>query len=152
MKHILALIVLWGAVLATRAQNTAFTYQGRLAAGGLPYSGFAEMQFAVFGAPTGGVAIATSTPGIAGVNVSSGLFATSLDFGAAAFPGSDRWMEIPVRTNIGAFATLTPRQPIAPTPYALYARTAGTAGPWGLNGSNVIYNGGKVGIGTSNPG
>ncbi len=151
MKYFLLLIMLCGAPVAPHAQSTAFTYQGRLAANGAPYTGFAEMQFALFSAPTGGTPIAASTPATARVNVSGGLFATSLDFGAAAFPGSDRFLEIQVRTNIGAFTTLTPRQPLTPTPYALYARAAGTAGPWSSTASNAFYNSGNVGIGTATP-
>ncbi len=151
MKYLFHLVLMSGAVLAARAQSTAFTYQGRLAASGSPFSGFAEMQFALFGAPTGGTAIAANTPAIAGVNVSGGLFAVSLDFGVAPFLGEDRWLEIQVRTNVGPFATLTPRQPLTPTPYALYAPTAGTAlGPWVSRGGNLAT-AAKVGIGTTLP-
>ena len=107
------------------AQGTAFTYQGRLAANGSPYTGFAEMQFTLFSVPNGGAAIAANTPAVTGVNVSGGLFTVPLDFGAGAFSGPDRWLEIQVRTNLSAFITLSPRQALTPTPYALFARTAG---------------------------
>jgi hypothetical protein len=61
------------------------------------------------------------------VAVTNGLFAVTLDFGNQ-FPGADRWLEIAVRTNgVGNFATLTPRQPLTPTPYAIRAASAGTA-------------------------
>jgi hypothetical protein len=51
----------------------------------------------------------------------------TLDFGAV-FDGNARWLEIGVRTNgAGVFSTLSPRQPITPTPYALYAPSAGAA-------------------------
>lgn len=107
------------------AQGTAFTYQGRLVANGAPYTGFAEMQFTLFSVPNGGATIASNTPAVTGVNVSAGLFTVPLDFGAGAFPGADRWLEIQVRTNLSAFITLTPRQALTPTPYALFASTAG---------------------------
>jgi len=57
------------------------------------------------------------------VAVSNGRFAVTLDFGAAAFPGGDRWLEIAVRpgTNTGAYTTLSPRQLITSTPYAVRA-------------------------------
>jgi hypothetical protein len=151
MKSFLFLSLLCGGVVSAHSQSTAFTYQGRLAANGTPYSGFAEMQFTLFNAPTGGVAVAASAPAIAGVNVSGGLFAVSLDFGAGAFTGADRFLEIQVRTNLGPFSTLTPRQALTPTPSALFALTAGTAGPWSSNGSNAFYNAGNVGIGIATP-
>jgi hypothetical protein len=48
--------------------------------------------------------------------VANGLFTVTLDFGSGVFISSDRWLEISVRTNgVGAFTTLTPRQPITPT-------------------------------------
>lgn len=55
--------------------------------------------------------------------LSNGLFTVTLDFGAAAFPGNDRWLDIAVRpgTSSGAYTALTPRQPITSTPYALRA-------------------------------
>ncbi len=126
IKYHLVLILLCAAATAAHAQSTAFTYQGRLAANGSPYTGFAEMHFTLFNALVSGVAVATNTPATASVNVTDGLFTVPLDFGAAAFPGADRWLEIQVRTNLGAFITLTPRQALTPTPYALFARTAGT--------------------------
>ena len=52
----------------------------------------------------------------------------TLDFGAGAFNGDARWLEIGVRTNgIGAFTELTPRQEVPLMPYALYAAEAGGA-------------------------
>jgi 3-isopropylmalate/(R)-2-methylmalate dehydratase small subunit len=60
--------------------------------------------------------------------VTNGLFTVTLDFGAGVFTGASRWLEIGVRTNGGAsFTVLSPRQPLTPTPYALYAPSAGTA-------------------------
>ena len=48
-------------------------------------------------------------------------------YGTAAF-GSARWLEISVRAaGGGEFTTLTPRQPLTPSPYALYAPNAGAA-------------------------
>jgi hypothetical protein len=106
------------------AQSTAFTYQGQLVQSGMPYNGPAEMQFTLFNTPSGGVAMATNTPTVASINVSNGLFTVALDFGAAAFPGAERWLEIQARTGLGAFITLTPRQALTPTPYAIYASKA----------------------------
>ena len=85
------------------------------------------MRFALFDAVTVGNQVGsplTNSP----VSVSNGLFTVTLDFGAN-FPGADRWLEIGVRTNgNGTFFTLSPRQKITPSPYAIYAAGASAAG------------------------
>jgi len=50
-----------------------------------------------------------------------------LNFGNV-FNGSNYWIELAARTNGGAaFTTLSPRQPVLPTPYAIFAANAGSA-------------------------
>jgi len=62
------------------------------------------------------------------IAVSNGLFTVTLDFGNQ-FPGAPRWLDISVRTNgNGAFAPLSPRQPLTATPYATTAGTATSLG------------------------
>src|SRR4029077_14995588 len=57
--------------------------------------------------------------------VSGGMFTVALDFGSGVFTGPARWLEIGVRTNgSGNFTTLSPRQPLLPTPYAILAKSA----------------------------
>jgi hypothetical protein len=107
------------------AQSTVFTYQGRLMQSGLPANGLYEMQFTLFDAATNGNSVGTPVA-VAPVAVSNGVFTASLDFGAAAFTGADRWLEISV-TVFGSdqpMTTLVPRQPITPVPYALHAHNA----------------------------
>src|SRR5262249_30668873 len=107
--------------------GTTFTYQGRLADGSSPATGRYDLRFMLFDAESAGVQIgATQTTN--GVPVTNGLFTVTLDFGAAAFAGDARWLEIRVRTN-GAvsFTAVTPRQPLTPSPYALFAPAAGAA-------------------------
>ena len=60
--------------------------------------------------------------------VFSGLFTVALNFGAGAFPGAERWLEIQVRTDLGAFSTLTPRQAVTPAPYAMFGTFDGPSG------------------------
>src|SRR5688572_27595540 len=115
--------------LGSSAQNTAFTYQGRLSENGAAASGTYEMRFTLHDS-AGGASVAG--PIINGsVTASNGLFAVQLDFGAAPFNGLARWLEIGVRTNGSAnpFAVLTPRQLLTPAPYALYAMKAGDIQP-----------------------
>lgn len=130
MKTKLAIHGLLTIVLAitAQAQGTAFTYQGRLNDGPNPAGGIYDLRFAIYGVNTGGSVIAGPVTNVA-TDVSNGLFTITLDFGANVFTGADRWLEIGVRTNGGgAFTTLNPRQPITPTPYALYAKSVNAAG------------------------
>ncbi len=73
--------------------------------------------------------------------VSNGLFISTLDFGNQ-FLGADRWLEIAVRTNGGgAFSTLAPRQPLTPTPYAIFAGKVNASGISGTLAPGNIANG-----------
>jgi len=108
------------------AQGTAFIYQGRLNDTGAPANGNYDLRFAIYNS--------TNVPGmlIAGpqtnsaVAVSNGLFTVNLDFGPGVFTGPARWLDIGVRTNgdTGAFTILSPRQPLLPAPYAIFANGA----------------------------
>ncbi|MBI5877506.1 MAG: hypothetical protein HZB53_07645 [Chloroflexi bacterium] len=96
-----------------------FVYQGRLINNGVPVNGSCDVAFRLFddqaaGAQVGGALTPT-------VSVGSGLFQTTLDFGANAFNGEARWLQMSVRcpAGSGAFAALLPRQAVAPAPYAL---------------------------------
>jgi hypothetical protein len=125
------------------AQGTAFTYQGRLNDGGSPAGGSYDLTFTIYDS--------TNIPGnvIAGpitnsaTLVSNGLFTTTLDFGSNVFNGNAAWLEIGVRTNgNAAFATLSPRQQLTPTPYAMFANTAsnlsGTVSASQLSGTLAV--------------
>ena len=48
-----------------------------------------------------------------------------IDFGPGVFTGATNWLEIGVETNgASSFTTLTPRQQLTPTPYAIFAESA----------------------------
>jgi hypothetical protein len=109
------------------AQGTAFTYQGRLNASTNPATGIYDLRFAIFDSLSAGSQQGSTLTNTA-TSVSNGLFVVALDFGNQ-FPGADRWLEIGVRTNgSGTFSTLSPRQKITPSPYAIYAAGASAAG------------------------
>ncbi len=100
------------------AQGTSFTYQGSLKAGGIDANGSHDFEFALFNAESGGSQLG-STLIQNGVAVTNGIFAVTLDFGNQ-FPGASRFLEIRVRqTGGGPFTTLSPRQPVSATPYAI---------------------------------
>ena len=125
-RHVLRLgllaflfIGLAGHSIAQSAGNT-ITYQGQLMLEGSPAEGSTDMVFRLYDAQSGGEQIG-STLTRNGVNVSSGLFSVSLNFGSGAFDGSQRWLEIEVEG-----AALSPRQAVSATPYALFALDAPT--------------------------
>ena len=117
---LVSLVAALGLASGSRALSTAFTYQGQLRQGGSPTTGNCDFQFALFDGLSGGMQIGT-LQAANGIAVSGGLFTVQLDFGAAAFTGADRWLQIGVRcpTGAGGFTTLAPRQPLTPAPYAL---------------------------------
>ena len=116
--------------LAGRAQTTAFTYQGRLTENGVPANGSNDLTFTLYTAPTNGATVGTSNV-VNDLAVSNGLFTVTLDYGASAFDGSGRWLQIAARSgaSIGAaaYTNLVPRQAITSTPYAIRALSAASA-------------------------
>ncbi|MEO7649260.1 MAG: hypothetical protein ABIZ80_02250, partial [Bryobacteraceae bacterium] len=124
------------------AQTTAFTFQGRLNTSGSPASGTYEMQFQVYDSVKGGSQVGTTftDPSVAVVN---GVFTTTLDFGAAAFDGSARFVEIGVRPagNTDPFTILGPRQTIKSTPYSIQSKTAVTADGLSANCVSCVTSG-----------
>jgi Chaperone of endosialidase len=109
------------------AQTTSFTYQGRLTDGGTAANGNYDLQFALWTSLSGGSQVG-STQTMNAVAVSNGVFTVSLDFGANAFPGASRFVEISARTaGSGSFTLLSPRQPITSTPYAVRSLNAASA-------------------------
>jgi hypothetical protein len=121
------------AQLSAAPLGTAFNYQGHLTDGANPADGIYDLRFATYDALTGPSQIGSALTNAA-TGVSNGLFTVTLDFGAGVFDGNARWLEIGVRTNGGGgFTTLAPRQALTPSPYALYAPSAGT-----MSGNPVV--------------
>ena len=146
-KYLLLLALLCGlaaGVSPVLAQGTAFTYQGQLTASNGPATGNYDFVFSSFTTSNGvvnngGPVTNLFTP------VSNGLFTTTVDFGAGAFTGAGNWLQIAVRTNNATntgssnFVTLSPRQLITPSPYAIAAEgiVGGGGSLTGLNASQL---------------
>jgi hypothetical protein len=148
-----------GAGIQATALGTAFTYQGQLKKAGSPISGTCDFQFSLWDASTGGTQIG-STQTKTGVSVSNGYFTIpNLDFGAGAFQGDARWLQIGVKcAGDSDYVPLSPRQALTAAPYALglrpgaqvvgsvtadpyaviYARNAATSGiTYGVKGESA---------------
>ncbi|MGA2248660.1 MAG: hypothetical protein ABSH48_27205, partial [Verrucomicrobiota bacterium] len=110
------------------AQGTAFTYQGRLNSGSTPANGAYDLTFSLYNADAGGTQTGNTVTDTA-VGVTNGLFTAPVDFGSGVFTSTPYWLQIGVRpSGAGTFTELTPRQPLTPTPYAVYAENANAAG------------------------
>lgn len=132
------LVALGGIILSLSAlgQSSTFTYQGQLNDNGQPANGRYDLRFTLHNALSGGSQVGVSLTN-SSVGVTNGLFTTTLDFGSSVFDGNSRWLEIGVRTNgsPSAFTTLTPRQLLSATPYAIHAATySGTVAATNLTG------------------
>lgn len=143
-RIVFALLALTSTPLLAQAQalvGSGLTYQGKLDASGAPANGLVSMSFSLWNAATNGAQVGSmlhfdgSVGNSPPVNVSDGLFTVELDFGAAAFSGDARWLEITVNG-----VTLSPRQPLTAAPYAIQTR-----------GIFVNSAGDRVGIGTAAP-
>lgn len=137
MRHLIAAFILCLGCCAQAAlaapQSTAFTYQGSLELSGNAFSGQANFEFRLWNDSIGGVQVAPAVTRN-GVLVDNGVFTVDLDFGPA-FGTEQRWLQIIVNGQ-----PLTPRQPVAPTPMAIYALSGlpgpqGPVGPEGPQGS-----------------
>ena len=147
-----------GLLAAAMFRNTTpvdqtFTYQGQLRNAGQLVNGPVDLKISMWDADTAGVQIGTSNTFNA-VPMTDGRFALGLNFGASAFDGSNRWIQVEFRNPAGSglYLALNPRDKITATPYALYALN-GANGVWvyDTKQQSVSVLGKKVGIGTSNP-
>ena len=123
-----------GAAAGTIPIGTSFTYQGRLSQSGVPVNGKANLVFTLWPTQFGGTQVPGTDPQSFPLElVNEGLISLTLDFGATAFDGSERWLQIVVDGN-----TL-PRQAVTPSPYTLHAVMAGDADLLdGLDSANFL--------------
>ena len=135
--------------LASPLVAQPFTYQGFLKQNGQPANGNYDFLFVLYTTPAGFVQVG-GAQSLEDVPVQNGFFTVQLDFGAV-WDGSDRYLQVGVRpgNSTGTYTGLMPRVKITPAPYASWAAFAQR--PWQTSGSNIFYNDGNVGIGTSSP-
>ena len=120
-------LILFVCIVSVRAQTPTFTYQGRLSDSTAAANGSYDLGFALYDAATGGNQIGAALTR-ANVTVANGIFTVQLNFGANAFPGVARYLEIAVKRPTDTnFTTLTPRQQVTSTPYAIRAASSATA-------------------------
>ena len=126
--------------------GTAFTYQGQLTDDGSPGDGQYDFEFKLCDDPVAACTLASTTA--EDHQVDEGLFTVEIDFGTDVFNGQARWLEMGVRpgASVDPYTTLSPRQELTPSPYALRASN----GVGGLDALHVDA-GDNVGIGTDSP-
>jgi hypothetical protein len=125
---LLVILAALGSVSIVRAQTTSFTYQGRLTDGATAANATYDMQFKLFDLASAGSQIGSTITNGA-VLVNNGVFTVQLDYGAAAFSGADRYLEIGVRLagDVNPYTILAPRQQLTSAVYAIRAGSTTTA-------------------------
>jgi len=155
--------------------TTAFTYQGRLVDSNNVADGEYDMQFKLFDLNSTDPNFCTqqgSTIDINELDVIDGYFTVELDFGIEVFIDEERWLEIGIRpgelSDPCEYTILSPRQELTPTPFSLYAKSAGSiaggitgggtanyiskfTGSRSIGNSTIYQSGSNVGIGTTSP-
>jgi len=123
--------------------GTAITYQGRLMDANGPSDGVYDFLFKLYNEPNGAGYELPPGYDVNDIDVIDGYFTVELDFGSSSFNGRAKWLEILLRpgdsNDVNDFVTLSPRQEVTPTPYALQTR--------GI----FVDNAEDVGIGTIHP-
>lgn len=175
----LILVAIWQSAEQVKASplGTDFTYQGYIEDAGSPANGIYDLEFNIYDAPDTTTAVLLGTDRHCALEVSKGLFSTSVDFGDI-YDGTALWLEIGIAPagdcdDLTAFEYLAPAQALTATPYALFALEGNRgeqgepgepgqdgqdgepgppgASPFGLNGPDAFYVDGNVGIGTMIP-
>ena len=133
------------------AQSSAFSYQGQLKDGDVSVDAIeARIVFRLFNAASGGSQLGSDWVAYP-VEITEGLFTTLVDFGSGPLSVGDSWLEIGVDTSGGTnYTWMAPRQPLTPAPTAVFALSGGD-NPWNIDGNDLWYSAGNIGLGTDAP-
>jgi hypothetical protein len=120
MRYTAVLVAAVLGVLAPVALAQPFTYQGRLAVGGLPANNAYDMRFRVYDQLTGGLQLGVQSLAL-NTQVTDGLFTALVStFTNASQTRPEMYLEIDVRpAGVGNYTTLGPRTRLAATPLAV---------------------------------
>ena len=134
-----------------QAQDSTFSYQGRLQNNGTPSDGTYDFRFELFDLASGGSSLGLiARPSIP---VTGGLYTTTLDYGIAVFGGDERWLEVSVSPQgAGTYSTLSPRHRLTATPYAILAASVPASGVTGTLASANLSGSYTGAVAFSNPG
>ena len=135
----LGLMVCAAQLCQAEPMGTAFTYQGHLYDNNDVANDLYDFQFKLYDANIGDGQVGSDI-NKPDVDVIDGYFTVELDFESGVFDGNAVWLQIGVRPGVEndpcAYTPLSPRQEVTPTPYAIYAKTAG-----GISGGGGVASG-----------
>lgn len=126
-RALILFLVAMALAVNTFAQSSSFNYQGRLSDAGQGANGTYQFTFRLYDGAASGSQVGSTLIDVP-VTVTNGIFSVDLDFGAAAFAGGDRFLDVSVRKAAGdPLVALTPRQKVGSAPYATRASVANSA-------------------------
>lgn len=130
------------ALFAAPVENL-LSFQGKIVESGVPVDGTRNITFRLYDVAAGGTPLWQESH--VAVPVAGGLFNVELG-GSVNFAGAgvsfdeQYWIGI----SVGGGAKITPRYKLTSAPYSMNS-------VWEINGSDIYYDSGKVGIGTETP-
>jgi len=110
MKKLFPILLLILIAASAEAQQSGFSYQGKLTNGAKAANGSYDFEFRLYDAITGGSQVG-DTVTVTNLGVTDGTFSAKVDFGDNLWNGLDRFIEIRVRNaGFGSYTLLSPRK------------------------------------------